>query len=59
MTDLPRHLTEQQVEQYARESETLLDFSRKCRVGRGEAKRLLKRYDLKDEVKRATKALLE
>jgi len=59
MTDLPRHLTEQQVEQYARESETLLDFTRKCRVGRKEAKRYLKQYELRDEVKRVTKGLLE
>ncbi len=59
MTELPRHLTRGQVEQYARESETLLDFSRKCRIGRNYAKRLLKEYGLGDEVKRATSALLE
>lgn len=49
--DLPPHLTPEEIRQYARESETILEFSHACRIGRNPAKQLLSRYDLRDEVK--------
>lgn len=47
---LPRHLTEEQVKEYARQSETMLEFQQSCRVGRHEAKRILIVVDKRDAV---------
>mgnify|MGYP000607415351 CR=1 FL=1 len=50
MTDLPNHLTPEQVKRYAQESATLFEFTQKARVGREPAKRLLNNYGMRDEV---------
>jgi hypothetical protein len=50
MTELPPHLDRETVEQYAEESATVLEFTRKCRIGRTPAKRLLRQMDLEREV---------
>ena len=47
---VPRHLDEGKVSQYARESDTLFDFTQQARISRNEAIRLLKHFGLRDEV---------
>lgn len=59
MSELPRHLSPEQVERYAREADTLVQFTRAARVGRGDVKRILNDYGLRDEVDTCTSALLE
>ncbi|WP_436910311.1 hypothetical protein [Halosimplex marinum] len=48
--ELPDHLSREDVEQYAREAETLFDFCRAARVSRDRARRILNAFELKDEV---------
>jgi|AntRauTorcE11898_2_1112593.scaffolds.fasta_scaffold153791_1 hypothetical protein len=52
--DLPRHLTPGLVEQYADESDTMLEFQRNCRVGRNKAKRLAYQFGVKDDLRMAS-----
>ena len=49
-TEIPRHLTPELIEEHAEESDTVLEFTRKCRIGRIPAKRLLRQMDLEREV---------
>ncbi|ELZ24902.1 hypothetical protein C475_11715 [Halosimplex carlsbadense 2-9-1] len=56
--DLPYHLDRELVEQYAKESDTMLEFTRTARISRDDAKRILKHYDLSDKVKTAGDTLL-
>jgi hypothetical protein len=50
MSELPRHLTPELVEQYARESETVLEFQRKARLGREKARPLLRERGLIEDL---------
>lgn len=57
LMELPDHLTEEKIEQFAHASETLFEFSRKARVSRYTAKRLLRGRGLSDSVETAGKLL--
>jgi len=51
MSELPRHLTPELVEQYARESDTVLEFQRRARLGREKARPLLRERGLMEDLK--------
>lgn len=59
MREMPRHLDREKIVRYAKEADTLHEFSRKARVRRKPAKRLLKEYGMKDEVTIVTAASLK
>jgi hypothetical protein len=51
-TELPPHLDRDTVEQYARESETMLEFTREARIGRNDARQLLHQLEIEADFDR-------
>lgn len=48
--DLPPHVTEEEIRDAVRESGTMLEFQQRTRIGRRDAKRILAKLGLSDQV---------
>jgi len=56
-TEIPRHLTPELIEEYAKDCETMLEFTREARIGRNDARQLLHQLDIEADFDRPADTL--